>query len=136
MAFELLTGWPPFYDREFSKMCEKILTHPVRFPTKYQFTAEAQAFIKTLLLKDPTRRLGCGSSGLAQFKAHVFFCGSGGGHSYWNWDDLECGRFTPPFKPPLGKSADDTRNFDTDFTRLAVEQPHDDDGTNEVRISN
>jgi serine/threonine protein kinase len=132
VAFELLTGWPPFYDREFNKMCDKILTHPIRFPTKYQFTPESQSFIKSLLVKDPTRRLGCGAVGLAQFKQHVFFCGNGGGHSYWNWDELEAGAVTPPFKPPLGKSADDTRNFDSDFTKLAVEQPHEEEVPAEV----
>ncbi len=29
----------------------------------------------------------------------------------------------PPFKPPVGRSADDTRNFDGEFTKLAIEQP-------------
>ncbi len=63
VSFELLTGWPPFYDREFNRMCEKILSLPVRL--------------------------------------------------------------TPPFKPPLGKSVDDTRNFDTEFTKLSIEQLED-----------
>jgi hypothetical protein len=134
VAFELLTGWPPFYDREFNKMCDKILTHPIRFPTKYQFTAESQSFIKGLLTKDPTRRLGCGPMGQNQFRQHIFFCGSGGGPSYWNWDDLEAGAVTPPFKPPMGKSAEDTRNFDSDFTKLAVEQPHEEEVSSEVGV--
>ena len=33
VCFELLTGWPPFYDRDFSKMCEKILYKPLSFPS-------------------------------------------------------------------------------------------------------
>lgn len=34
VCFELLTGWPPFFDRDFDKMCEKILRRPLRFPSK------------------------------------------------------------------------------------------------------
>ncbi len=31
VAFEMLTGWPPFFDREFDKMCEKILYKQLRY---------------------------------------------------------------------------------------------------------
>lgn len=32
VMYELLLGCPPFFDRDFTKMCEKILTRPLRFP--------------------------------------------------------------------------------------------------------
>jgi len=34
VAFEMLTGWPPFFDRNFNVMCEKILRKPIKFPSK------------------------------------------------------------------------------------------------------
>lgn len=58
VCFELLTGWPPFYDRDFTKMCEKILYKPLVFPVKkYNITKEAEAVIKGLLTRDHTKRM-------------------------------------------------------------------------------
>ncbi len=118
---------------------------------KYHFTEDVRSFIRDLLHKDPSRRLvsGCSltipanassssssssssstastssvsAAATARFRQHVFFCGDGGGPSFWEWDDLEAGRLRPPFMPPMGRSREDTRNFDTEFTRLPVEQP-------------
>jgi hypothetical protein len=43
VCFELLTGWPPFYDWDFTKMCEKILYKPLVFPIKkYNITRDAE----------------------------------------------------------------------------------------------
>jgi serine/threonine protein kinase len=33
VCFELLVGHPPFFDRDFSKLCTKILTKPIIFPS-------------------------------------------------------------------------------------------------------
>jgi len=58
VCFELLTGWPPFYDRDFNKMCEKILYKPLIFPTKkYNLTKDAESLIKGLLTRDFPRRM-------------------------------------------------------------------------------
>ena len=53
VAFEMLTGWPPFFDRNFNTMCEKILRKPVRFPSKYRVGPEAQDLVGGLLQRDP-----------------------------------------------------------------------------------
>ncbi|EWM20875.1 protein kinase, partial [Nannochloropsis gaditana] len=34
VCFEMLYGSPPFYDPNFSKMCNKILRQPLRFPRR------------------------------------------------------------------------------------------------------
>jgi serum/glucocorticoid-regulated kinase 2 len=34
VCYELICGWPPFFDRDFYKMCEKIMTRPLLFPAK------------------------------------------------------------------------------------------------------
>jgi len=44
VCFELLTGWPPFFDKDFGRMCEKILSRPL--PAKMRnFTNSTQKFI-------------------------------------------------------------------------------------------
>jgi serine/threonine protein kinase len=63
VCFELLTGWPPFFDRDFGRMCEKILSRQLKFPSKYHISADAQSLIKQLLNRDATQRLGCGRKG-------------------------------------------------------------------------
>jgi len=58
VCFELLTGWPPFYDRDFNRMCEKILYRPLVFPTqKYNLTRDAEDLVRSLLVRDPVKRL-------------------------------------------------------------------------------
>lgn len=58
VCFELLTGWPPFYDRDFNRMCEKILYRPLVFPTqKYNLTRDAEDLVRNLLQRDPVKRL-------------------------------------------------------------------------------
>jgi serine/threonine protein kinase len=58
VCFELLTGWPPFYDRDFNRMCEKILYRPLVFPTqKYNLTRDAEDLVRCLLQREPNKRI-------------------------------------------------------------------------------
>ena len=58
VCFELLTGWPPFYDRDFNRMCEKILYRPLVFPTqKYNLTRDAEDLVRCLLQREPQKRI-------------------------------------------------------------------------------
>ncbi len=136
VCFELLTGWPPFYDRDFNKMCEKILYKPLIFPSKkYNFTKDAEDLIRNLLHRDPNRRLYFkrapdgdappthhsrstqkhqpASSSARNILSHAFYSGM-------DWFALEKGHVIPPFRPPVGRDVSDTRNFDKEFTKLAV----------------
>jgi len=47
-----------------------------------------------LLAKDPTHRLGCGSSADLDIKLHPLF-------KCINWRRLEAGMMTPPFEPDV-----------------------------------
>jgi serine/threonine protein kinase len=86
VAFELLTGWPPFFDKDFDRMCEKILKKPIRFPGKYAVSAEAQQLIRGFLERNPNNRLGSRKSGgLGSLQAHVFFADT-------EWDLIERGQ--------------------------------------------
>lgn len=141
VCFELLTGWPPFYDRDFNKMCEKILYKPLIFPAKkYNFTRDAEDLIRNLLHRDPNRRLyfkraevadsnrssrnqpnnrvqqhngTVSASAQRNISCHPFYASS-------DWEALERGHVIPPFRPPVGRDVSDTRNFDKEFTKLAV----------------
>lgn len=109
VCFELLTGWPPFFDRDFGRMCEKILSRPVRFPSKFKLTPAGQAFVKGLLHREPSRRLGGGKAGFSAIQGHAFFSGM-------NWDAIERGLVIPPFVP----SQDDSRNFERDLGKMPI----------------
>lgn len=116
VAYELVVGFPPFYDRDFEQMCQKILKKPLRFPPKYDISIEAQLLISSFLDRNPHNRLGSRKTGgLGTLQSHTFF-------SDIAWDELEKGQSRPPFVPLCGGDPADTRNFDTDFTKLNVNE--------------
>ena len=136
VCFELLTGWPPFYDRDFTKMCEKILYKPLVFPVKkYNITRDAEDVIKGMLTRDFTKRMYYepaappvaaavpGSKPTPSsnnkpknkynIRQHAFY------HDV-DWVQLLKKQIIPPFVPPMGRDICDTRNFEKEFTKLAV----------------
>jgi len=141
VCFELLTGWPPFYDRDFTKMCEKILYKPLVFPVKkYNITKEAEDVIKGLLQRDFTRRMhfeplpvaapaggspapssgasisknkAAASAAKYNLRSHAFYADM-------DWTALMKKQVIPPFVPPMGRDITDTRNFEKEFTKLTV----------------
>ena len=92
VCYELIIGWVPFYDQSFDKMCEKIVTRSVKFPTKSNVPTEVKSFIRGLLHKDPKKRLCCGYHGAGELQTHTFFADM-------DWDSLERGLISPPFLP-------------------------------------
>ena len=115
LMYEMLTGWPPFYDKNLRKMCEQILRSDLHFPPGCTASAEARDLIRGLLARDPAARLGSRHpDGLADIKGHPFFRGA-------NWEKLERKEVTPPFVPREGGAGGgdaetDIANFDTTFT--------------------
>jgi hypothetical protein len=114
LMFEMLTGWPPFYDKNLRKMCEQILRSDLAFPPGCTASPEARDIIRSLLARDPAARLGSRSPrGADDIKGHAFFKGA-------DWARLERKEVTPPFVPRVeggGGDADvDIANFDTTFT--------------------
>ena len=45
LMYEMLTGWPPFYDRNIRRMCDKILRQKLSFPDKYGISVKAKSVI-------------------------------------------------------------------------------------------
>jgi len=111
VLYEMMVGRLPFYNRDQSVLFELILLDQVRFPSS--LSPFAKDFLKGLLTKDPTKRLGGGPKDAEEVKAHEFL-------SSINWNDLEKKRIKPPFKPQV-TSETDTRYFDSEFTGQSVE---------------
>lgn len=116
LIYEMLTGWPPFFDQNYDVMCTKILKAPLRFPAQFGLSPVVRNLIAGLLHRDPAKRLGCRAShgGVQELKQHPFF-------SNINWKLLELRSVKPPFKPRI-RSPTDTQNFDKMFTRETLDQ--------------
>ena len=58
LMYEMLTGWPPFYDKNMRTMCEKILTGRLKFPAHIAVSAAGKHLIAGFLTRDPSQRIG------------------------------------------------------------------------------
>jgi serine/threonine protein kinase len=110
LLFEMLTGMPPFYSRNRDRLFYKILKATLRIP-KF-FSPAAKDLMNGLLSRDPSARLGSEHDGV-EIKSHPFF-------ESIDWDKLVKKEITPPFKP-LVPGLTDTRNFDQEFTSMALD---------------
>ncbi|KAG0000005.1 camp-dependent protein kinase catalytic subunit [Entomortierella chlamydospora] len=71
--FEMLAGYPPFYDDDLFKMCQKIVDGEMRYP-KY-FDGLAKDLLKRLLVADLTKRYGNLRDGCFDIRNHGWFEG-------------------------------------------------------------
>ncbi|KAG0026328.1 camp-dependent protein kinase catalytic subunit [Podila clonocystis] len=71
--FEMLAGYPPFYDDDLFKMCQKIVDGEMRYP-KY-FDSLAKDLLKRLLVADLTKRYGNLRDGCQDIRNHAWFEG-------------------------------------------------------------
>ncbi|KAG9046592.1 hypothetical protein FS837_004011 [Tulasnella sp. UAMH 9824] len=108
LLYEMMTGLPPFYDENVNTMYQRILHDPLRFPE--DMPSEARSIMTSLLLRDPSRRLG--NRGAEEIKAHPFFA------RHIDWERLIHKKITPPFKPSVTGQID-VSNFDSEFTSEA-----------------
>lgn len=109
VSFEMVVGYVPFFDRDFNRMCEKILHRPLRFPSKCNIPEDAQKFIKGLLQRDPRRRLCSSHHKAGELKTIPFFAKS------IDFDYLERGLIVPPFIPHVkSKGPQDASNFENE----------------------
>ncbi|KAL8169044.1 UNVERIFIED_CONTAM: Ribosomal protein S6 kinase alpha-5 [Gekko kuhli] len=112
LMYELLTGASPFtVDGERNSQTEisrRILKSEPPYPE--EMSALAKDVIQRLLMKDPKKRLGCGSSGADEIKQHPFF-------QKINWDDMAAKKVPAPFKPVIRDELD-VSNFAEEFTEM------------------
>ncbi|KAK4620709.1 Serine/threonine-protein kinase SCH9 [Fulvia fulva] len=106
LVFEMCCGWSPFYAEDTQQMYKNIAFGKVRFP-RDALSAEGRSFVKGLLNRNPSHRLGA-KADAEELMAHPFFADV-------DWNALSKKQTAPPFKPKL-KGELDTSNFDPEFT--------------------
>lgn len=102
LIYEMLAGYPPFYDENPFGIYQKILANKIEFPR--HFDLNAKDLIKKLLTPDRTKRFGCLKNGAEDIKQHKWFKGV-------EWDRMLQRKVKPPYVPAY-KAPNDTSNFD------------------------
>ena len=102
LIYEMLVGYPPFFDENTFKIYEKILEGKIEWPR--HLDPAAKDMIKKLLVQDRTKRLGNMKNGTEDCKRHKWFRNIA-------WDEVASRKLTPPIVPKLSH-AGDTKNFD------------------------
>ena len=68
LIYEMLEGYPPFYDDKDFLIYEKILARKIEWP--WYFDTVAKDLIMKLLVQDKTKRLGSLTGGTDDVKNH------------------------------------------------------------------
>eukprot|EP01084_Bolivina_argentea_P200084 342206_1 len=85
------------------KMYEKILCVNVEFSDEIKLTNECKIFIRGLLEKTPTKRLGC--NGIHEIVSNEWFDG-------FDWNKMRQRKIEPPYVPNIS-NLEDVSHFDT-----------------------
>lgn len=97
LMYEMLCGYPPFYDENPFGIYQKILVGKIEFP-KY-FDEYAKDLVKRLLTADKAQRIGCVSGGASDIRRHKFFRGV-------DWHALAGRQIQAPIVPQVSSSLD------------------------------
>jgi len=115
LIFEMLAGYPPFFEPDHFKLYEKILLGKISWPN--QFDPLAKDLIKRLLTPDLSKRFGNLKGGSMDIKRHKWF-------AEIHWDHLARLAVQPPILPHVVGDGDSS-NYDhypeskSDFLHLA-----------------
>ena len=93
ILYELLYGIPPFYNDDDNNIRDQIKKNELRFPKTPSVNKNTKDFIKKLLIKNPTNRLGH-AKGFEEIKKHEFFKGL-------NFDNLINKTIEAEYKPTI-----------------------------------
>mmetsp|Transcript_39863 Transcript_39863/g.124624 ORF Transcript_39863/g.124624 Transcript_39863/m.124624 type:complete len:813 (-) Transcript_39863:716-3154(-) len=116
LAYEMMTGAPPFRGRNNKEINQKIINGKLKLPSWMDM--DSHSLIKGLLQKNAQKRLGASRStrfevgGVRALKNHRFFHGI-------DWDALLAREITPPLSLTI-EAPDDTSYFDDEFTKMDV----------------
>ncbi|KAI9144499.1 protein kinase, X-linked [Paraphysoderma sedebokerense] len=102
LIYEMLAGYPPFFDDNPFGIYEKILASKIHFPS--HFSNAARDLIKRLLTSDISKRLGNLKNGANDVKFHPWF-------KDVDWNLLMRRGLQPPIVP-LVRGPGDTSNFE------------------------
>ncbi|KAF7311607.1 hypothetical protein MKEN_01063700 [Mycena kentingensis (nom. inval.)] len=101
LCYEMLVGYPPFFDESPYGIYEKILNGQIHWPKSMD--PLSRSLIKAFLNPDRTKRLGNMNGGPQDILDHPWFRGV-------DWDALERREINAPIVPHTS-SIDDTRHF-------------------------
>ena len=102
LTFEMLAGYPPFYDQNPMKLYENILNGSIRYPS--YFDHMVKDLLQKLLTSDLTKRFGNLVGGSRDVMEHPWF-------GEVNWERLAKKEIDPPYCPPI-KAQGDAHLFD------------------------
>jgi len=102
LVYEMLAGYPPFYDENPFGIYQKILAGKLEFPR--HFETHARDLIRKLLTPDRTKRIGNLKNGAEDIKKHKWFRGL-------NWAALY-NKQMEAYIIPAVTSNDDTSQYD------------------------
>jgi len=102
LIYEMLAGYPPFYDENPFGIYQKILAGKIEYPR--HFDVHAKDLVRKLLSPDRSKRIGNLKNGAEDIKKHKWFRG-------FDFTALLQKQQSPPIVPEV-RSPGDTRNFD------------------------
>merc|ERR1712021_73057 len=100
LIYEMLAGYPPFYDEDPLGIYQKILEGKVKFP--WHFDRHSKDLCKKLLTADLTKRLGNLKGGAEDIKKHKWF--NAANPTPWETFITDTKSLQPPIKPVVGAS--------------------------------
>eukprot|EP00927_Polykrikos_kofoidii_P083588 TRINITY_DN8605_c0_g1_i2.p1 TRINITY_DN8605_c0_g1~~TRINITY_DN8605_c0_g1_i2.p1 ORF type:complete len:2011 (-),score=519.42 TRINITY_DN8605_c0_g1_i2:41-5923(-) len=110
-VFEFVIGYFPFGAQctnnvaIFQEVVKGVLKFPAWYRSSEPHAEETISFVRGLLVRDPTKRLGASARGHAELREHEFF-------EDLSWDDLLARLLPPPFLPTVEVYAEDKANGD------------------------
>lgn len=111
LAYDLMTGSPPFRGNNNHKIQQNILKQKLVLP--YFLGPDAKDLLVRLLRKEPNKRLGANMpKDLAIIKGHRFF-------RKIDWKKLEARDVEPPIQPMI-TDPELAENFSNEFTELSL----------------
>ncbi|CAD7963861.1 unnamed protein product [Amoebophrya sp. A25] len=110
ICFEMITGLPPYYSRDREELFRAIRQGQLAIPSYVK--THSRDFLKRLLERTPSVRLGAGPTNAEEVKSHSFFNGV-------DWKKVYHRRYRPPFVPPV-KDEEDVRNIDQEFLAMCL----------------
>lgn len=101
LIYEMLIGYPPFFDDNPFGIYQKILAGTISWPRHVD--PVAKDLIRKLLVQDRTKRLGNMKGGAVDVKNHKWF-------RHLDWNEVYHRKLTAPIIPEISHLGD-TRNF-------------------------
>jgi cGMP-dependent protein kinase len=104
LIFEMLAGWPPFFDELPVKIYKKINSGLINFP--YTIKPVSTQLVKSLLAQKVSKRLGNTRTGVDGIKTHNWF-------KHFAWDDFLAQRMPAPIEVSV-RDHFDLSNFESE----------------------